>query len=172
VALEFGAEKREMKVPLLLLTTLLAASSATAAPRRAAGGEDARIRRMAVRFAEAWNKHDMTEMASLFAGNADFVNVGGMHWKGREQIRNEHRRVHEMQMKDSTLTIRAVSVRFLKPDVGLAHIEWELQGDRDPDGTSRPPREGVMSWVVQKHGQNWLVASSQNTNIRVAGAPR
>jgi uncharacterized protein (TIGR02246 family) len=160
-----------MKVPLLLLTTLLATSSATAAPRKAAGGEDARIRRMAVQFAEAWNKHDMTEMVSLFAGDADFVNVGGMHWKGRDQIRNEHVHVHEMQMKDSTLTIHAVRVRFLKPDFGLAHIEWELQGDRDPDGTSRPPREGVMSWVVQKRGQNWLVASSHNTNIP-AGAPR
>jgi uncharacterized protein (TIGR02246 family) len=95
-----------------------------------------------------------------------------MHWKGREQIRNEHARIHEMQMKESTLTIHAVSVRFLKPDVGLAHIEWGLQGDRDPDGTSRPPREGVTSWVVQKRGQDWLVAASHNTNIRTAGAPR
>jgi uncharacterized protein (TIGR02246 family) len=126
---------------------------------------------MATRFAETWNLHDMTAMAALFAEDADFVNVGGMHWKGRDQIRKEHARSHELQFKESVLTVENVSVRFLKPDVALAHIEWWMKGDRDPDGTSRPPREGVMSWVLVKRGGVWRVASSHNTNVRISAAP-
>jgi len=44
---------------------------------RGEGRDEAIVRRMATRFAEAWNKHDMTELASLFAEDADFVNVAG-----------------------------------------------------------------------------------------------
>jgi uncharacterized protein (TIGR02246 family) len=113
---------------------------------------------MATRFAETWNQHDMTAMATLFAEDADFVNVVGMYWKGRDQIRQEH-------------AIRSVTVRFVNPDVALAHIKWALEGDRDPDGTSRPRREGVMSWVVTKREGEWQIASSHNTNARQPAAP-
>jgi uncharacterized protein (TIGR02246 family) len=123
---------------------------------------------MATRFAETWNQHDMTAMATLFAEDADFVNVVGMYWKGRDQIRQEHARLHGLQFKESVLTIRSVTVRFLNPDVALAHIKWALEGERDSDGTSRPRREGVMSWVVTKREGEWQIASSHNTNARPA----
>jgi uncharacterized protein (TIGR02246 family) len=130
--------------------------------------EEATIRRTATRFAETWNAHDMDAMSELFAEDADFVDVGGERLKGRERIRTEHAKRHRMQFKESVLTVRSVSVRFLKPDVAVAHVEWKMEGDRDPGGTSRPTRQGVMSWVVTKDNGLWRIASSHNTNVRAA----
>jgi uncharacterized protein (TIGR02246 family) len=157
-----------VKRRLLVVSAVFLAVPLFAGPKRVFNREEAAIRRMATRFAETWNQHDMTAMAALFAEDADFVNVAGMYWKGRDQIRQEHARLHGLQFKESVLTIRSVTVRFLNPDVALAHIKWALEGDRDSDGTSRPPREGVASWVVTKRDGEWQVASSHNTNARPA----
>jgi uncharacterized protein (TIGR02246 family) len=127
--------------------------------------DEATIRRMATRFAETWNAHDMAVMAELFTEDADFVNVGGERLKGRERIRDAHAERHQMQFKESVLTVRSVGVRFLKPDVAVAHIEWKLEGDRDPGGTTRAPRQGLMSWVVTRDDGHWRIASAQNTNL-------
>ncbi|HEY3170442.1 MAG TPA: SgcJ/EcaC family oxidoreductase, partial [Thermoanaerobaculia bacterium] len=55
---------------------------------------------LANRFRLAWNQHDMTAMAELFTQDADFVNVGGARFKGREKIRDEHAKLHRMQFKE------------------------------------------------------------------------
>jgi uncharacterized protein (TIGR02246 family) len=151
---------------LLAAAAVLLMVPLSAEPLKVINREEATIRRMATRFAETWNAHDMDAMAVLFADDADFVSVGGVHLKRRQQIRDEHATLHQMQFKGSTLTVEGVTVRFLKPDVALAHIDWRIEGDRDPDGTSRAPRTGVMSWVVVRKANEWRIASSHNTNVR------
>ena len=39
---------------------------------------------------ESWNRHDMEAYAAQFAEDADFVNVIGMHWRGRAEIEARH----------------------------------------------------------------------------------
>ena len=138
----------------------------------AADDDEAIIRRLATRFAETWNAHDMAAMADLFADDADFVNIGGMHLKGREQIRSEHVKLHAMQFKESVLTIRGVSVRFPAPSVAIAHVEWAMKGDRDSDGTSRRPREGLATWTLVKRAGDWRIVASHNTNRVQEVAPK
>jgi uncharacterized protein (TIGR02246 family) len=128
--------------------------------------KDDAILGLANRFRLDWNTHDTTAMAELFTADADFVDVAGTHWKGRRQIRDEHVKSHRMQFKDSVLTFRSVDVRFLKPDVALVHIDWRIEGDRDSDGTSRAPRNGVTSWVVVRQRDEWRISSAHNTHAR------
>lgn len=45
---------------------------------------------------------------------------------------------------------KTVNVQFLKPDVALVHVDWTLRGDRDPDGTPRPPRGGVFTRQLKR----------------------
>ena len=42
-------------------------------------------------LAESWNRHDMTAFAGAFSEDADFVNVVGMHWQGRQEIEAKHK---------------------------------------------------------------------------------
>ena len=58
------------------------------------------------------------------------------------------------------------ALKFLTPDVAVAHVKWGMRGDRDPDGTPRQPRHGVMMQVLMKRDGKWAVVAAQNTNVR------
>jgi uncharacterized protein (TIGR02246 family) len=126
--------------------------------------DESRIRMLPKAFEQAWNKHDMKALASLATEDADFVNVGAKHWKGRKEIEQQHA-ARLSQFMESTLTFKAVTVQFLKPDIALVHIDWAISGDKDPDGSPRKPREGVFSWVVMKQAEAWKIRAAHNTNL-------
>ena len=126
--------------------------------------DEAQVRALAANWEQAWNQHDMKALASLLTEDADFVNVAGHHWKGRPEIEARHlERLN--QFKDSVWTLGTMTVEFLKPDVALAHLDWRLKGDTDPDGTARKPRSGVFTWLVLKRDGQWQIRAAQNTNV-------
>jgi len=43
---------------------------------------------------DAWNRHGMKAYAAQFTEDADFVNVVGMHFRGRPQIEAVHIDLH------------------------------------------------------------------------------
>ncbi len=116
-------------------------------------------------FARAWNAHDMDALAGLFALDADFVNVVGLWWHGREAIRQAHAQTHQTIFKASTLVIDSTTVRFLSPDIAVAHMIWTLTGHLTPEGTPGPPRHGILSFVMKRQEKVWLIQSAQNTDI-------
>jgi hypothetical protein len=46
--------------------------------------DEVQIRALATSWQSAWNAHDMKALFTPVTTDADFVNVGGKHWKGRE----------------------------------------------------------------------------------------
>jgi uncharacterized protein (TIGR02246 family) len=120
---------------------------------------------LADRWQRAWNEHDMHSAAALLAPDADFVNVGGRWLRGRDQFIDYHLRLHEMQMRNSTWSNLALTVRTLSADLAVAHLEWRIEGDRDPDGGSREPRQGVFTWVLVLEAEVALIAAAHNTNV-------
>ena len=65
---------------VFLLLTGVGAGMASAAER-----DEEAVRVAVSRFAEAWNRHDMDAFGALFTRDADFVNVTGQLWKGRQE---------------------------------------------------------------------------------------
>jgi uncharacterized protein (TIGR02246 family) len=55
-----------------------------------------------------------------------------------------------------------VAVRFLRPDIAIFHWSWTGAGDKNPDGTARKRRLGMMTMVAEKRAGSWLVVASQN----------
>jgi uncharacterized protein (TIGR02246 family) len=116
--------------------------------------------------AEAWNRHDMTAFAAQFTTDADFVNVIGMWWVGREHIQERHAEVHRTIFRASTLRILETSVQFVSPAVALAHVNWEMSGhERLPGWELAPVRRGLMTQLLVPQGDRWLVRASHNTDI-------
>ncbi len=136
---------------------------------QAADGE-AQIKRIAANWERAWNKHDMKLLAGLFTEDADFVNVGAKHWRGRKEIQEQHT-ARLSQFLESTYKTKKVTIHFLKPDIALVHVDWALTGDKEPDGTPRQSREGVFTWVVVKQGETWRIRAAQNTNVSNLATP-
>jgi len=127
--------------------------------------DEALIREVARRWEEAWNRHDMAAMSALVSDDADFVNVWGMHWRGRAQIEREHAERHRTQFATSVWRTRALRIQFLKPAVALVHLDWEMGGGRDPDGTPRPPRQGLFTWIMLKEPGRWRIRAAHNTYL-------
>jgi uncharacterized protein (TIGR02246 family) len=120
-------------------------------------------------FEDAWNRHDMDAFAKLFAADADFVNVIGMRWVGRDAIRQHHAASHATIFKTSTLKIGDTTVRFLKPDVATVRSVWTLSGMTSENGQVAPTRTGILTHVLAKIDGHWLIVLTQNTDIAKPG---
>lgn len=125
----------------------------------------ARIAGTAARWEAAWNAHDADAMAALVAPDVDFINVGGRWLQGVEEFRGWHATIHRAHLRASTWTTRAVNVRTLGANLALAHVEWTIAGEQARDGTARPDRSGIFTWLMQKRGGEWRIAAAHNTNL-------
>ncbi|HSP63105.1 MAG TPA: SgcJ/EcaC family oxidoreductase [Pyrinomonadaceae bacterium] len=144
----------------LVAATCAAANLSISASQRQ---DEAQIRELQARQAAAWNIHDATAYANLFTENGDVVNVVGWWWKGRREIESKLTAAFAFAFKASTLTIADVQVRFVKPDLALAHVRWTMTGARTPPGVPEP-REGIQLQILKKQRGKWLIESFQNTS--------
>jgi uncharacterized protein (TIGR02246 family) len=149
----------------IALLTLAVIGGVAPATAQSAADEQA-IRDVAARFVVAWNSHDMTVLGSITTDDVDFVNVAGLHWKGRDQVVKEHAERHKVRFKNSVMTFKTVRVQFLRPDIALLHIDWETRGDLDFNLKPWPPRKGIFSWLMVKVG-DWKIRAAQNTDSTV-----
>lgn len=116
-------------------------------------------------FAECWNRHDMNAFAELFAPDAEFVNVVGLWWKGRDEIKKAHEFTHATMFKNSRLTITDVSIRFPVASIAIARSRWVLEGHVSPEGAPLPPRTGILLSVLARSSEVWWIIDAQNTDI-------
>jgi len=117
-------------------------------------------------LAQSWNRHDMTAFASAFSEDADFVNVIGMHWRGREEIEAKHAITHRTIFRNSNLQILDSTVRFLSPSVAIAHVRTQLKGAESlPGRNAAEIRHALLTCVLVKEHNRWLIAAAHNTEI-------
>jgi uncharacterized protein (TIGR02246 family) len=120
-------------------------------------------------FEDAWNRHDMDAFAMLFSTDADFVNVIGMRWVGRDAIKQHHAASHATIFRSSTLKIGDTTVHFLKADVATARSVWTLSGITSETGQLVPTRNGILTDVLERIDGHWLIVLTQNTDIAKPG---
>jgi uncharacterized protein (TIGR02246 family) len=127
--------------------------------------EVAEVTRVVNALAETWNLHDMSAFAQLFAEDAEFVNVVGLWWKGRSEIKGAHEVTHQTMFKNSRLSIQEVGIRFPTPGIAISRCRWTLDGHVSPEGGALPARNGILVNTLQKIGGTWRIIDSQNTDI-------
>ena len=125
---------------------------------------------VATAFADAWNRHDMEAFAALFREDASFVNVVGLWWRSRAEIKAAHEATHATMFRNSQLSGTVSSVQDVGPaGVKSVHFTWELTGIEAPGGGIVPARQGILLLVVVEEDGDWRIAVAQNTDI-VPGA--
>ena len=117
-------------------------------------------------WANAWNQHDVDALARLVCPDVEFVNVAGAWLRGFDEFKQHHAKIHRFQMRQSTWTNVAHKFRQLSDDLFLVHLEWTIAGDRDSDGTPRPPRLGIFTWLIVARASDWRIAAAHNTDLR------
>jgi uncharacterized protein (TIGR02246 family) len=153
---------------LWLVAILLALFAAVASANPA---DEAAIREVQAHWDAAWNRHDIKALGALVADDVRFVNVAGIVLTSRAEFEQLQARTHTMQFKESVRTVTGTEIKFLTPDVAIAHVKWGMRGDKNADGSPRPPRNGVMMQVLMKREGKWQVVAAQNTDVRVPAAP-
>jgi uncharacterized protein (TIGR02246 family) len=146
---------------LLLLATTSGAQSKA---------DEEAVRNLPRAFCDAWAKHDGHELAKIMAEDVDFVTVATTYLHGRSDFEKFHVRLLSGRFKESVNTPLQTTVRFLRPDLAVVHWSWKIEGDKNPDGTPRQPRYGMMTMVAEKQSGTWLVVVAQNTNA-ILGIP-
>lgn len=143
---------------VLISLTAMAFPAAVCAQNR----DEAAVRGVAMQQADAWNKHDATAYSALFTPDCDVVNVAGWWWKSSAEMQQKLAREFATIFAHSTLTFTDVQVKFLKPDIAVAHARWSMTGEEMPPGMPRPD-QGIQTLVMTKHAGKWLIAEFQNT---------
>ena len=125
--------------------------------------EMAELRSVISALFDTWNSHDMSAFAALFSRHAQFVNVLGMQWHGREEIEARHAEAHRTIFRNSTLRPEGYGVRGLTPTIVLVHLNWQMRGaDNLPGREPGQDRYGVMTLLIER-GERWLITAAHNT---------
>jgi uncharacterized protein (TIGR02246 family) len=155
----------EMKT-LLALVILVFGLSPVWADQAA---DEAAIREIQARWDDAWNRHDIPALSALVADDVRFVNVAGQVLKSRAEFAQLQTRTHGGQFKESVRTVTGSEIKFVTPDIAVAHVSWGMRGDKNTDGSPRQPRSGVMMQVLERRDGKWTVIAAQNTDTRNPG---
>src|SRR5687767_9282769 len=158
-------DKPMNRVSILLIVLTLALP--VAAQTKGNAKDQEAIKSIALKWQDSWNRHDMQALTALVADDVDFITVAGNWRKNRKEFEEHHaNKRHEMQYNESIWTTKHIEVKFIRADVAVAHVEWIIKGDKDPDGTPRQPRQGISTWVVERQKGKWLIIATHNTNLR------
>lgn len=124
-----------------------------------------------VAFSVAWAQGDGKGLGDLMAKDVDFVTVGGAWLSGRSDFALYHERLLQGRFRGSTIDPLEVRVRRIRRDLAFVRWSWRIVGDRNFDGSPRPPRVGLMSMLAERQNGRWVVIASQNTNGGPGNAP-
>ena len=128
--------------------------------------DEAAVRQVVQQVQDGWNAHDAKAFAAQFATDADYVVVNGMRAKGRDEIEKGHTGIFSTIYKDSRNVATVKTVRFLRPEVAVVHVEWNLEF-RMAGETKKGHAMNTM--VMTKDSGKWSIAAFQNTPIDPQG---
>ena len=108
----------------------------------------------------AWNAGDGGRFGAPFAADADFVTIRAEHFRGREAIANSHAAIFRTIYPGSVNRFTIESVRFLRPDLALVHVDATLDA---PAGPLTGRHAAKFSAVLTREPGGWQIASFHNT---------
>jgi uncharacterized protein (TIGR02246 family) len=155
--------KKILGLIICSLVISCAAVSAQTAPKQS---DDETAARDIVRQMEnGWNAHDGKAFAAPFAPDADYVVVNGMYLKGRDSVEKGHAEIFATIYKDSRNTATIKSLRFVRKDVAVVHVEWNLEFRT---GGETRKGQALSTIIMTKDNGRWSIVAFQNTPVQAA----
>jgi uncharacterized protein (TIGR02246 family) len=141
-----------------------------------AADDAAAIRAILSRQKDAWNRHDMDAYVADTMPDVDWINVVGMHWKGRETVRRAHAVLHKgMFAKSRSVGAEQSEMRQIAPNVVIeTHINRidGVDAALRPNRTPYPDDGNLMTMVFVKTSEGWRIAHAHNGHIDKQAAAR
>ena len=163
-----------MKTCLLPLATLLLAAGPACA--QAPTPDEVAIRQTVARMTANWQNHHFADMAAYTTPDVTWVNIVGMHWRGRAQVQQAHQQIFDALFTGVAFTPGQAEVRTIAPGVAVATLYCHVGAFYPPDGVNRGTnKEGdsddLLTLVLVKRQGTWLLTAGQNTVVRASAQP-
>jgi uncharacterized protein (TIGR02246 family) len=121
-------------------------------------------------YTDAWNLNEGIGFADGFTEDADFVNIYGMHFSGKDEIESRHQQILQTFLKGTTLEIISTELREVNPDLVIALVRWRVTGFGNSFAKMvgvEQILEGIFTQVFINTGDQWLITASQNTLVPI-----
>ena len=126
----------------------------------------AKIKAVLGRWEAAWNASDMSAMWRLATDDVHWVNVVGMHWRGKAEVQKAHQAYFDLMFKERSCKLDEIeSIEPLPGGAFVAVVRWSMGGYRRPNGMIRPPGRDRMSLVLVPRGEGLAIAHGANVPI-------
>lgn len=153
-----------------VLTTLTGATLMTVSPAlgRPAAEEDdpTAVRAWLDNCAASWAAGDADRMFEMATDDVEWVNIVGMHWRGKADVVSAHRLYLNTMFRGVPLTLRVVeTIRSVGPDVVIAVVRWSVGQFSPPDGSVVPAADDRMTLVFRRTADGLKLAHGANVQI-------
>jgi uncharacterized protein (TIGR02246 family) len=129
--------------------------------------DEAAIEDVYANFQKSWDQPGMPGFDKLFTEDADFVVITGKWLKGRAELVSYQRELLQGVYAGSRSLPRSLTVRFLTPDIAIAHCTLGARYTRDG---KEQVRTGLSTATLVKRNGNWLITAFHNTLTSGPGA--
>jgi uncharacterized protein (TIGR02246 family) len=85
-----------------------------------------------------------------------------MYIKGQPIIATGHQEIFDTIYRDSHNTATIKNIRFLRHDIALAHVLWQLKFRQ---GETKQERKAMSTMVMTRENGHWSIAAFQNTSV-------
>lgn len=122
-----------------------------------------------------WNTHDFKNMDSYMTEDVEWINIVGMWWKGRAEVKAAHQGNFSAFFKNVPFVQKSVTTRFISKDVAVSTLICSVGEFFPPHGIDHgsnrmPPSDDILTLVFLKKNGKWLITSGQNTVVDARAA--
>jgi uncharacterized protein (TIGR02246 family) len=115
---------------------------------------------------DAWNANDMKAYASCLTEDCDWINIVGMHWRGKASVMKAHTVYLSTMFLGVQLEILESEIAEIAPDVALVVVTIRMGDFTTPDGRLEKNMQDRMTYVMVKQpDESWLIRAAHNTTI-------
>lgn len=111
-------------------------------------------------LSEAWKDGDGEAFARWCTSDVDFINLLGIHVRGRRAVEDLHEKIFRGPYEGSTVTFTVESVRMITPAALLAIVPSRVDV---PSGPVKGIVATIATVLLVRESDRWRVASFHNT---------
>ncbi|MEX6686551.1 SgcJ/EcaC family oxidoreductase [Danxiaibacter flavus] len=129
------------------------------------------VKQVANSWFNSFNKHDYSDISNYTTEDCYMINPYGLHGKHTNETPAMFKKVHEALLKNVSIKVDSMTIRFIKPDVAIATVLSQQTGAYYlPDGIDRGNNKHqderlITTMVIVKQNDKWLITQYQNTII-------
>ena len=124
------------------------------------------VKKVVLDFQDDFNEGSFKKALSYSTSDWRHINPLGGIDKGRDSVLLNVRGVHQTFLKNITMRIESMDIRFVAANVAIADVIHQVDTYTTPDGVKHENERHIKTYVIVKKNGKWLLAQDHNTIIK------